>query len=268
MISVMKKSGTVDLPASGPAPQYPIESVDNALKIIHLLGARPELRLTEVAEALGVASSTAHRLLAMLQYRGFVRQDAASKTYRAGGALSSVSFAILQRFDVREAVRPLLRRLNEEFRETVHLATLDGAQVRFIDAIESPQAVRVASRLGRTMPANCTSSGKSMLASLSADELHRTFPGEELETLTEKSIRRLPELERALEEVRRRGYAVGDEESEHGVCSVAAAFPAGALPMRLAINVSVPASRMDDTTRARLGERLASAIDESAITAL
>ena len=133
----------------GPTPQYPIESVDNALKIIHLLGARPELRLTEVAEALGVASSTAHRLLAMLQYRGFVRQDAASKTYRAGGALSSVSFAILQRFDVREAVRPLLRRLNEEFSETVHLATLDGAQVRFIDAIESTKAVRVA--LSRTL---------------------------------------------------------------------------------------------------------------------
>lgn len=256
----MSKSGSLDLPATGPAPQYPIESVDNALKIIHLLGTRAELRLTEVAEALGVASSTAHRLLAMLQYRGFVRQDASSKAYRAGSALSTVSFAILQRFDVREALHPLLTRLNQEFRETVHIVALDGAMVRFLDAIESPQAVRVASRLGQVMPANCTSSGKAILAGVSSAELRSIFPFERLDVLTENSIATRAEFERSLDEVRERGYATSNEESEEGVRSVAAAFPPGALPMRLAINVSVPAHRMKTSTARRMGERLASEI--------
>ena len=60
------------------APQYPIESVDKALKLVLLLAEQPEIRLSEATRYLGVASSTAHRLLAMLQYRGFVRQDPAS----------------------------------------------------------------------------------------------------------------------------------------------------------------------------------------------
>src|SRR5947208_17058840 len=98
----MSSSGQSFAPVRGPAPQYPIESVDNALRILLLLGERSELRLTEVAEFLGVASSTAHRLLAMLQYRGFIRQEARSKAYRPGTALTGVAFSILQRFDVRE----------------------------------------------------------------------------------------------------------------------------------------------------------------------
>jgi len=264
----MKNSGVIDLPTTGPAPQYPIESVDNALKIIHLLGQHPTLRLTEVATALGVASSTAHRLLAMLQYRGFVRRDTTSQAYRPGSALSSVSFAILQRFDVRETLRPLLITINEELRETVHLATLDGSVVRFIDAIESPQAVRVVSRLGRTMPANCTSSGKSMLATLTPNELREILPNDTLETVTDNSIGRFVDLQRDLELVRERGYAVSDEESESGVSSVAAAFPVGLLPMRLAVNVSVPVNRMDATIARRLGERLAEAVADATNTLL
>ena len=83
----------------GPVPQYPIESVDNALKVLLLLDERPELRLTEVSEHLGVASSTAHRLLAMLQYRGFVHQDRATKAYRPGPALTRIAFSVLERLD-------------------------------------------------------------------------------------------------------------------------------------------------------------------------
>jgi hypothetical protein len=96
----MEKSAGSPVASSGPRPQYPIESVDNALKILLLLGERSELRLTEVADYLGVASSTAHRLLAMLQYRGFVRQEGRSKAYLPGTALTGVAFSILQRFDV------------------------------------------------------------------------------------------------------------------------------------------------------------------------
>ena len=91
-----------------PAPQYPIESVDNALKILLLLGERSELRLTDVAEYLNVATSTAHRLLAMLQYRGFVRQDPRTRAYRAGTALTGVALSILERFDVRAVLHPFV----------------------------------------------------------------------------------------------------------------------------------------------------------------
>ncbi|MBN9179024.1 MAG: helix-turn-helix domain-containing protein, partial [Microbacterium sp.] len=75
-MSVVQKS-----PGDGVAPQYPIESVDNALRLLILLGERTEVRLTDVSAELGVASSTAHRILAMLIWRGFARQDPRTKTY-------------------------------------------------------------------------------------------------------------------------------------------------------------------------------------------
>ncbi|MCW8379722.1 IclR family transcriptional regulator [Streptomyces justiciae] len=247
-----------------PPPQYPIESVDNALKVLLLLGERPQLRLTEVSEFLGVASSTAHRLLAMLQYRGFVVQDSTTKAYAPGTALTSVAYSILQRFDFRRALHPYLERLNEHLRETVHLVLLDGGTVRFIDAIESPRAVRVGSRLGRSMPASSSSSGKAMLAQLSTEELHALYPGQELEPLTEHSIRTRDDLERELDEVRRRGYAVSVEESEADVTAVSVAFPPQTSHPPLVFNAAVPSGRVSASRKREIGLALRAMVDEAA----
>ena len=260
----MKKSGEVPATPGAPVPQYPIESVDNALKVLLLLGERSELRLTDVAEYLDVASSTAHRLLAMLQYRGFMRQDSRTKVYRPGTALTGVAFSILQRFDVRETIRPFLESLNRDLAETVHLGVLDGSTVRFIDAIESPQASRVSSRLGKSMPAHCTSSGKAMLSYLSADELRRLYPDEDLEALMPNSVRTRTALEAELAKVRRRGYATSNQESENGVSSVAVAFPPSQAPMRMALNASAPVHRMNREAGRRIADALKAAVTDAA----
>jgi DNA-binding IclR family transcriptional regulator len=259
----MKKSGDAQVSANG-APQYPIESVDNALKVLLLLGERNELRLTDVAEYLHVATSTAHRLLAMLQYRGFMRQDPRTRAYLPGTALTGVAFSILQRFDVRDTLHPFVESLNNELGETVHLAILDGTTVRFIDAIESPKATRVASRLGNQMPANCTSTGKALLAGLPPEELKRLYPEEELPRLTPHSISTRSALERELVKVRELGYATSNQESEDGVCSVAVSFPPTHTPFRLAFNTSVPVYRMTDELRERIATALKAAVADSA----
>ncbi|MGW0082192.1 IclR family transcriptional regulator [Streptomyces sp. NPDC003393] len=258
----MKKSESVESLGGGPTPQYPIESVDNALKVLLLLGEQSELRLTDVAHYLGVATSTAHRILAMLHYRGFIRQAERGKAYVPGPALTGVAFSVLQRFDVRDALHPYLERINTELKETVHLGMLDGTTVRFIDAIESPRAVRVASRLGRSMPAHCTSTGKAMLAQFSADALRQLYP-QELPGLTPNSVRTRTELEEEVDKVRRLGYATSVEESEDGVGSVAVALPAERMPVRMAINVSVPISRMNRTDQRHMSDVLLRTVEEA-----
>ncbi|WLW50828.1 IclR family transcriptional regulator [Streptomyces sp. YU58] len=260
----MKKSEVQSSLSCGPAPQYPIESVDNALRVLLMLGERNELKLTDVANHLGVASSTAHRLLAMLIYRGFIRQAGRGKAYVPGTALTGVAFSILQRFDVRQALRPFLERLNAELRETVHLGVLDGTTVRFVDALESPRAVRVASRLGQSMPAHCTSTGKALLAQLSGDELRRRYPDEELQQLTPNSVATRAELEKEVDMVRRLGYATSSEESEEGVGSVAVALSAQRAPMQAAFNVSVPISRMNHADQRRISAVLREVAEEAA----
>lgn len=242
-------------------PQYPIESVDNALRLLLLFAEKPRIRLTEASSYLGVASSTAHRLLAMLQYRGFVRQDAASRAYEPGGALTSIASAVLRQVDVRARARPVLERLNAEFDETVHLGRLEDQRVSFLDSIESSRAVRVASRAGRSLPAHCTSTGKAMLSRLSLDDLRTLYPDQTLEAVTDRTITSRAALEKELATTRRRGYAASMQESEEGVASVAVAMtsPGGDL---FAVNISMPATRMSPTLRTKVAKALTQAAEE------
>lgn len=251
-------------PEYGALPQYPIESVDNALRVLVLLGQRPHLRLTDVSQYLGVASSTAHRLLAMLSYRGLVRQNPATRSYEPGPSLDQLAYGLLRRLDVRSRARPILEKLNADLEETVHLGRLEGGDVHFIDSIESTRALRVVNRLGRSMPAHCTSTGKALLATLSEPELLSVYPDEELVQLTRHSIGTRTELISALAEIRRRGFATSQEESEEGVQSLAVALQAVRSP-RLALCASVPVSRMSASARRNIRGHLidsAEAIDQ------
>ncbi|WP_297797177.1 IclR family transcriptional regulator [Mycobacterium sp.] len=255
-------SAAADPPAESLAPQYPIESVDNALKLLLLLGEQPQVRLSEASRYLGVASSTAHRLLAMLAYRGFVRQDPASKAYLPGPSLTGVAFAIFGRIDIARSAAPIMRGLSEQLRETVHVGMLDGASVRFVAAVEGPAAVRVASRLGRAMPAHCTSTGKVMLAQLSPPELRALLPRERLERITSHSIGSRAELEAELSSIRERGYATNREESEEGVASVAVPIPTRAPGLRLALNAAAPQNRLDASRYPAVAAALVAAAKE------
>jgi DNA-binding IclR family transcriptional regulator len=156
-----------------------------------------------------------------------------------------VAFAIFGRIDVQATATPIMRSLSERLRETIHVGMLDGASIRFVAAVEGPAAVRVASRLGRTMPAHCTSTGKVLLAQLSEAELRQLFPREKLERITSHSIGSRTELEAELSRIRERGYAVNREESEEGVASVAVPIPTRAPGLRLALNAAAPQSRLD-----------------------
>src|SRR4051812_15158707 len=102
------------------APSYPIASVGNALTLVRMVGERGRIRVSEASTELGVVRSTAHRLLAMLQYHGFVEQDPETKEYVPGPVLMEVGLAAFREIDIRGAMRPLLESLASEFQETVH----------------------------------------------------------------------------------------------------------------------------------------------------
>jgi IclR family acetate operon transcriptional repressor len=252
----MARIGSPSGGADGMAPpQYPIESVDNALRVLLLFEEQTQIRLTEASSYLGVASSTAHRLMAMLQYRGFVRQNPVTRGYEPGPALSSIALGIMARLDVRASARPLLEQLHREFAETVHLGRLEGQNAHFIDAIEGTRAVRVGSRAGRSLAAHVTSSGKAMLSQLDTAALRALYPQEELDAVTDRSLSTRAHLEQELDIVRRRGFATSDEESEEGVVSVAVPV-SGVSGVLYAVNVSVPKHRMTKTLRTEIAASL------------
>lgn len=246
-------------------PAYPLRSVDNALRLLSLLGEDGPVRVSEAAAALGTARSTAHRLLAMLEYHGFARQDVRTKAYTAGPALIRLGQSAVERLDLRGLARPVLERLSREVGETVHLVKLEGAAVLFLDSVESSRGLRVGSRVGRVMPAHCTAGGKAILAQLSADDLHGLYRDGRLDAMTPRSLSSLEQLETELAAVRKRGFATNFGESEDDVAAVAVAVPvAGGVPMA-SITVSAPLTRIDEQRAARVAEAaLAAVVDAPA----
>jgi DNA-binding IclR family transcriptional regulator len=223
-----------------------VSSVDNALTLLAALRDHPSLAVKEGAELLGVAPSTAHRLLSTLQAHGFVSQEPGTRRYAAGPRLLEVALSSLERVDVRRVARPHLVALAAEVRETISLVVAEGDQVRFIDSAEGPELVRVANRTGDVLPAHLTSAGKVMLAGFSEAELSRVYPDERLLGITEGSTRSRSQLFAELEQVRVAGYATSFEQSSMGLSSVGVPITDLHGNVLAAIAVSVPASRLDE----------------------
>jgi len=129
--------------SSGGAPPYAIESVDNALRLLLLVRRDGGIRVSAAADELGVARSTAHRLLAMLKYREFVVQDS-DRRYVPGSALRSMGSESLERA-LPQIARPHMIALSKAVGETVNLMTRLDTQVRFVESIEGSEVLRVGS---------------------------------------------------------------------------------------------------------------------------
>lgn len=226
-------------------PAYPIGSVGNALRLLVLLQEHPSLRVSDASEELGVARSTAHRLLAMLTSYGLVQQEPRTKAYRAGPVLLQLGLAAVQHDDLLlTVVHPYLRELSEAVSETAHIITLEGANCRFVDSIESKGPLRTTARIGYVYLAHATAGGKALLAELDDDEVLRLFPQQGLPPLNERTNTSRERLLAELAQIRECGYATNFGESEAGVSAIAMAqrTVSGAVPAALA--VSAPESRL------------------------
>lgn len=234
----------MDETAKSGTPAYSIDSVDSALRILDLLCKVKELRVSEVAEHLGTAKSTAHRLLSMLVHHGFARQDDKRGVYRTGPKILEMGFAAVQELDIRQYARPILENVWAKINETIHLGVPYGQDVFYVEGIESNKQLRIGLRIGQFLPAHCVGLGKALLATLSTEELHRCFPTQKLPTLTPNSVETRDELEHQLEEIRQSGYARTSAESEGGVGSVAVAVLGKNGTAQAAISVSAPLIRI------------------------
>lgn len=212
--------------------------------MLRMLCEARALRVSEVAEKLDVAQSTAHRLLSMLVHHGFATQDGRGREYRTGPALLEMGFAAMRDMDVRQHARPILEVVRDKVHETVHLAVPYGQEIFYVESVESRHQLRIASRVGSFMPAHCIAAGKVLLATLSRDALHELYPQANLKGLTEKSVKTRAELERQLEKIRRAGYAKTRGESTDGVASLAVAVTDRRGVGRAAVSISAPVMRV------------------------
>ncbi|HSN34963.1 MAG TPA: IclR family transcriptional regulator [Arthrobacter sp.] len=237
-------------------PSYSIEAVDNALQLLQLLRDVGALRLKDAAEELGVAPSTAHRLLAMLVYRGFAVQDE-TRRYLPGPAMGVGPAGLSWSRLLRSLAQPHMELLSAQLNETVNLMVRVGTKVRFLATVEGNNVLRVGDRQGTVMPANKTSGGKAMLAELEPPMIDQLFRSNNAEIGGDTiPAPEYPAFMRELESIRVNGFAANFEGTEDGVSALGIALHNRHGEVVGALSVATPATRFRRVFDAGLVPRL------------
>ncbi len=224
-------------------PSYAVSSVDHALRLATMLQLEGRLTVSEAAQRLDIARSTAHRLLAMLVYRDFAVQDE-SRVYHAGPVLELAAHSPSETSRLRAVALPHLHQVVDVLDESANLIARTGDTARFIASVESNQSLRVGNREGMVFPAHQVTGGLVLLAELPEEQLEALYaeeryverPGERPDLAT---------LLADLTHVRRQGFAVNEGRSERGVVAIGRPVRRPDGTAVAGISLSMPSVRYD-----------------------
>jgi DNA-binding IclR family transcriptional regulator len=224
-----------------------VQAIDRAVQILQCFSEkRPELKLAQISDELGLNKSTVHGIISTLKFHGLIEQDEETQKYRLGVYLMHLGDLVSRSIDVVGIARPYITDICNVVEETVHLATLDDLEVVYIDKIESTQSMRIFSARGARNPAYCTGVGKAMLAYLDPNVLTKLLENKVLESLTPKTITDKNELVKELATIRERGFSFDDEENNIGLTCVAAPVFDHMGRAKYGISISGPTARMNE----------------------
>lgn len=227
-----------------PKRNYDITALQRGLQILHLFSNSPRgLTAKEVATASKLPVSTVHRFLANLVSAGFLNRDAEG-THCLGIACFAMGQAAAGQLDIRRLSVPYLRQLNQQTRETVHLTVRNGLTAVYVEKLDSPEPLRIYSRIGAAVPLHCTAVGKIMLAYLPRDEQQLLLPQLKLRRNTANTVGNMDELQTELYRVRKNGYALDLEEHELHIRCVAAPIWDHIGSVQSSLSITAPAFRM------------------------
>jgi len=230
----------------------PVQSAERIFQVMEMLAENGEMGLMEISAALGLHKSTVHRLLMSLVYMGYAKQDEVSQKYMLSYKIVNMAGKILERMDVLQVAKPYLERLSDLSGEAVHLVQREGNQILYIYKIEAKVGtIRMVSHVGMIHPMYCSGVGKAIMATLPEREVKQIWNESVIEKKTDKTITDYEEMLEVLEEVKKNGYALDDEENEKGVRCIAACLYGYQKEVKYAFSISGPTSRM---TRERVKE--------------
>jgi len=223
---------------------YNITALQRGLRLLQLF-TQSERGLTamQVARHSGLPVSTVHRFLVNLESSGFLNCSAEG-TYHLGIACFSIGQAALGQLDIRRLSLPHLRELNQHTRETIHLTVRHGLTAVYVEKLDSPEHLRIHSRIGVSVPLYCTAVGKVLLAYMPADEQQTVLGQLELKRLTPNTAGSLQELQTELQRVRKNGYACDLEEHEPHIRCIAAPIWDHSGSVQASLSLTAPVVRM------------------------
>ena len=204
--------------------RYNIQLLDRAIVLLDILSTQSPLGLLphEIAQSSGLHKSTVHRLLSALKHHRLVERDTKTGRYCLGFKLFELGVKAVPNVNLLGHARNHLERLVFETGETAHLCVLVEHEILYLDKLESPKTIRMASSVGGRNPAFCSAVGKVLLAALPEAELDNLLRRHKLVPFTSNTIVTPAQFKAVLQQVRENGYAVDNEEREEGLRCIGA----------------------------------------------
>jgi DNA-binding IclR family transcriptional regulator len=223
---------------------YNITALQRGLRLLQLF-AQSERGLTakQVTKCSGLPFSTVHRFLVNLESAGFLNCSGEG-VYYLGVACFEIGQAALAQLDIRRLSLPYLQELNQQTRETIHLTVRHGLFAVYVEKLDSPEQLRIHSRIGASVPLYCTAVGKVMLAFTPQEEREKVLRQLELKRLTPNTVGNLQELRTELYRVEKNGYACDLEEHELHIRCIAAPIWDHTGGIHASLSITAPMVRM------------------------
>jgi DNA-binding IclR family transcriptional regulator len=216
-----------------------------ALAVLEAVSDHPQgIGLPDLAARLGLPRQTVHRVLGQLEDSGLLLRDRPRERFTIGPRLARLALAALGSSNRWAPVTSVMRELVDEIGETCNIGVLDGLDYIYIERIECKWPLRIHLEVGDRTPAHCLSGGKVLLAHLEPKLRARLLRSRKLVARTSRSITRIPELEVELENVRRRGYGMNNEENFEGIVAVAVPIRDGQGRVVAALTMHGPLPRL------------------------
>lgn len=235
----------------------PIQVSERIFHTIECLAQNGAMGLQELSTALDLNKSTVHRILNSLICMDYVRQDPETVKYSLSFKICGLSNQILSQNSMIDIARPFIKELSANSGETVHLVQLDGINATYIDKVEASQnSVRMISMVGKSIPLYCSGVGKAILADMPDAKIESIWKQSFIQQLTEHTVTRFVDFMNLIEETRRSGYALDNEENEIGVRCIAVSLKGYNGKSTYAISISAPKDRMRDARILQLREMI------------
>lgn len=238
--------------ATPASARYQVRALERALAVLDSFSlAEPALSLTDLATRLSLAKSTATRLLAVLEERGYLERSPDTEKYRIGVRAFELGSIYIQTTSIEAEAQPVMRQLARECQQTANLGILSGFEVVHIAVVPPDRPIRFYTTVGQRDSAHCTGLGKALLAHLRPEELAELAGDLPFPRRTARTITTLDELRMEVSRVRERGFALDNEESFPGLKCVAAPIRDDMNRAVAAVSISGPAVEFTDETLPR-----------------
>lgn len=220
-------------------------SVERALEIMELLAASDTaLSMNEICKQLNLPKSSAFPVIHTLKNKKYLNTDPVTGKYCIGIKMFEIGRGYLENTDFIQEIKNIVKQLSAEYNETVHFGILDNTEVVYILKEEGNQAIRMASSIGKRMPAHATSLGKALLSGLTDNQIRELYRDKSFEKLTPYTITDLEELIDQIHNVRESSVSFEEQESTQGICCTGVPICDKSGKVVAALSIALPIFRL------------------------